>query len=238
MALILNGAQRANGTLTSTRDTSLGCSYAITFKTGATVTGVRRTVASLNIASGTFRGMSVVIRTDGVFAAVDNVAGSDSDGISPYSNVTAQPNTIYRAVLVRSTTHVSLYINTIGSTYTRTSTLAVVLARIHHGGKFNAATFSEGFTGKIVRSAFWPSILSNADIAVCLDPLQTPANCSVTPQDYWLAIANDSTTNGSNSLVRINGAVYDADTLSAPVVAGGGLTSSGLTRVGLTSSGL
>lgn len=219
MALILNGTNHyANGALTTSHDSSLGCSYAVTFKTGATVTGVRQTIACLNIASGNFRGMSIVIRTDGIFAAVVNGSGSDSDGTAPYSNITAQPNTIYRAVLVRSTTNITLYINAIGDTYTRATSLAVLTTRIHHGGKYSGTTFSEPFTGKIVRSAFWPSILSNADIIVCLDQLQTPANCSVAPQDYWLAIANDSPTNGSNSLARVNGAVYDADSLSAPSI--------------------
>lgn len=219
MALILNGTNHyANGVLTATRDTALGYSYAVTFKTGATVTGVRQVVSCLNVASGNFRGFSIVIRADGLFAAVVNAAGADSDGTAPYTNITAQPNTIYRAVLVRSTTNITLYINAIGNTYTRTTAITQITARIHHGGKYSATTFSEPFTGKIVRSAFWPSELSTADITVCLDQLQTPANCSVAPQDYWLAIANDTPTNGSNALVRVNGAVYDADTLSAPSI--------------------
>lgn len=55
MALILNGTNHyANGALTTSHDSSLGCSYAVTFKTGATVTGVRQTIACLNIASGNF----------------------------------------------------------------------------------------------------------------------------------------------------------------------------------------
>lgn len=219
MALILNGTNHyANGALSVTRDTALGYSYAVTFKTGGVVTGVRQTIACLNTVSGNFRGFSIVIRSDGIFAAVANTSGSDSDGTAPYSNITAQPNTIYRAVLIRSTTNITLYINAIGSNYTRAVSMTQITARIHHGGKYSGTAFSEPLTGKIVRSAFWPSILSNEDITVCLNQLQTPANCSVAPQDYWEAAINDSPTNGSNSLVRMNGATYDADNLYVPSI--------------------
>ena len=219
MALVLDGInQRATGIFTATRDLSLGASVAVVFKTGAVVTGVRQTIASINVASGNFRGLSLIIRADGYFSTVINSAGSDSEGSAPFLNVVASPNTIYKIVLVRTTTHVISYIDTIPARQTRATGLASVAARMHLGSALTSSTWYEPFGGKIVRAAFWPSILSAGDINICLDSLQTPANCSVLPQDYWQAVSNDLPTIGANSLTRFNSATYDTDTLSSPVI--------------------
>lgn len=222
MALLLNGTNHyARANLTASINADAESSMTVTFKTGSVVTGVVQTVAALNTASGNYRGYKILIRTDGTIVVAYNATGADSVGSSPWLNTIASPNTLYRLVITKAngaTGSVTAYIDTISNTYTRAAVASGnTLTRISLGAAVGNSPF-EYFGGKVVRAAVWPSVLSTADINVCLDSTLTPASCSVLPQDYWQAVSDDAQTIGSNPLTRFNSAVYDADALTSPVI--------------------
>lgn len=223
MALVLNGTnQYARANLTASVNADAASSMAVTFKTGSVVSGVVQTVAALNTASGNYRGYKILIRTDGQIVVAYNANGADSVGSSPWLGTVAAANTVYRLVITKAngaTGTVSAYLNAIGTTYSRAAVASGnTLTRISLGAALGSSPF-EYFGGKVVRAAFWPSVLSTADINVCLSTTLAPSDCAVAPQDYWQAVSSDSPTIGSNSLTRFNSAVYDSDTLTVAAIA-------------------
>jgi len=243
MALVINGTnQYALVNLTTLITGADAFSIAFTFKTGASVTGALRTVFSMSQSSGNWRGIGLSIRSDGSFVAVQ-ATGSESEGSSPWFGVVAQPNTVYRCVLTKATSttgNLKGYLNVITNTYTRaTLSNTYSLTRFCLGAAIGNSAY-QFFGGKMVRVAFWPSLLSTADINVCLNASQTPSDCSVAPQDYWQAVSSDSPTIGSNSLTRFNSAVYDSDSLLPPVITamnGGNPVKYGQSGIAVTATG-
>lgn len=213
MALVSNGSsQYSLHTLTTSINTANAFTIAFTFRTGATVTGSVQIPFNINRASSFARGWGVEISSAGL------IRGFNETGSRTYTTTlaTAAPNTVYTVVMTKASTTtgtVTFYLNTFANSALKSTTLSVDLTRIITGAMFSNV-YQEYFGGKVGRIAFWPSILSNADVTVCLNNAQTPANCSVAPQDYWIAISNDTPTNGSNATVR-TGTAYDSDTLSA-----------------------
>lgn len=239
MALVSNGSsQYSTHTLTTLISTANAFTMAFTFRTGSTVTGVTQVPLHINRASSFARGFGLEISTTG------QIRGFSETGSRAYTTSlgTATANTVYTVVMTKAATgtgNATFYLNTFANSATRTNTLTIDLTRIISGAMYSN-TYLDYFGGKVGRIAFWPSILSNADIAICLDNSQTPASCSVAPQDYWIAISNDTPTNGSNATVR-TGTTYDSDALLAatidtitdPIDAGGVLafTATGLGTV-------
>lgn len=230
MALVSNGTnQYSLHTLTTLINTSNAFTIAFTFRTGAVVSGVLQVPLHINRASSYARGFGLEISSAGA------IRGFSETGSRNYTTSlgTATANTVYTVVMTKDATGTgpaNFYVNTISNTASRANTLTVDLTRIISGAIYSSG-YGEYFGGKLGRIAFWPSKLSNPDITICLDNTQTPAACSVTPQDYWIAISNDTATYGSNATVR-TGTTYDSDTLSAatidtitdPIEAGGNLS--------------
>jgi len=222
MALVTNGTnQYASANLTTLVNAANEFSVAFTFKTGATVTGVRQSVFCLTRSSSYLSGIALAIRTDGKIVVISNGNGSDTEGSGPFFGVTAAPNTSYRCVITKAagaTGAITGYLDVITTTYSRASVSSTRdLTRISLGVQLNTPLI-EFFGGKTTRFAFWPSVLSTADINVCLNPAQTPADCAVAPQDYWAAFSSDAPTIGSNSLTRFNSAAYDSDLIVPPTI--------------------
>jgi len=239
MALVSNGTnQYSLHTLTTLISTANAFTIAFTFRTGAVVSGVVQVPLNINRSSGFARGFGLEISSAGV------IRGFAETGSRTYTTSlgTATANTVYTVVVEKDSTatgSANFYLNSISNTASRGNSLLIDLTRIMSGAMYSNA-YLDYFGGKVGRIAFWPSLLSNADITICLDNAQTPAACSVPPQDYWIAISNDIATNGSNATVR-TGATYDSDTLLAatidpitdPIEAGGNLsfTATGLGTV-------
>ena len=215
MALVSNGTnQYSLHTLTTLINTSNAFTIAFTFRTGSVVSGVSQVPLHINRASSFARGFGIEITSAGLIRGFAEIGSRSSTATLG----TATANTVYTVVITKNTGvgDAIFYVNSIVNTRTLGNSLNIDLTRIISGAMFSNA-YQEYFGGKLGRIAFWPSKLSNLDITICLDNTQTPAACSVTPQDYWIAIANDAATYGSNATVR-TGTTYDADVLSASVI--------------------
>lgn len=226
MALVLTGSpQFAVAPLSAAITYDTAFTAAVVFETGATVTGASAQVPlCITTASGSFRGFSITVDTDGYIKIGINASGSDAFGITPWTKVLATPNTIYRAVIrkaVGATGVVAGFVDSFTNTYSRAASSSTVgLTRIGLGTNLASANYRY-FAGKVVRVAFWPSAISDADVVICLDKAKTPLDCSVLPRDYWLAVANDAPTLpavGGSSISRSGGAVYDSSQLLTPVI--------------------
>lgn len=220
--MLLNGTnQYAIGALTTAFVGSGAMTLAVTFKTGAVVTGVTQYPVHVNRASSFLRGWGIEISTTG---QIRGWGGNGSLGYTASLGIAAA-NTVYTAVLTKDAAGViNFYLNTLGNTGTVTKADGSSMTRVIIGALFDNA-FSGYFGGKVVRAAFYTSVVSNADITKLLSAADNPATTTAVPQDYWLAVSSDAATIGSNALVR-TGATYDGDdliSLSLTSVNGGSL---------------
>ena len=213
MALIVNGTtQYASADLTSSYVMSGAISFTGTFRTGSSVTGAERVVASIRNVSGNYRGLNFRIGADGYFKVGSNTSGGDTYGNSPWLGL-AQPNTTYRFVVTKDAGgNLTGYLDSLATTYTRgttgnTHTLTKILISATSG---NSAAHSF-FDGKVARFAVFGSVLSSADIAVCLSTLTAPNDCSVSPIEYWTIVGTSANQVGANPLTLMAGATIDSD---------------------------
>lgn len=221
MALVFNGSnQIAIANLSTLINSSSALTMAITFKTGAVVTGAIQTICCISRATSYFRGYDIRLSASGVIQVATNGSGGDGVGASPWSTVTATPNTLYRVVLTKAATTtgaIRVYVNTLANTYTFGTNVVFDLTRVSLGGQLGPLN-SQYFGGKTGHFAIWPSLLSTEDITKCLDIAFHPDDCSVLPQDYWETINNGTPLIGVNPFTLTNAPTYDIDELSAPLI--------------------
>ena len=242
MALIVNGTtQYASADLTSSYVMSGAISFTGTFRTGSSVTGAERVVASIRNVSGNYRGLNFRIGADGYFKVGSNTSGGDAYGNSPWLGL-AQPNTTYRFVVTKDAGgNLTGYLDSLTTTYTRvttgnTHTLTKILISATSG---NSAAHSF-FDGKVARFAVFGSVLSSADIAVCLSASTTPNECSVSPIEYWTIVGTSANQVGANPLTLVAGATIDSDDIVGQIVSsinGGSPITAGQTGIASVSTG-
>lgn len=220
MALLTNGTnQTAVATLTTVINPADAYTYSFTFQTGSSVTGAVRRLGAVQTASGIPYGNSFEIDTSGALRPVYYNFGSESSGTTLG---TLTINTKYRVVVTKAagaTGAVKFYCNSLGNTYSAATPNqgANILTRVSIGARISSSTGSY-FQGKYARIAYWDQVLSDADITLCLSPSNTPVDCSVAPDHYWIAVANGTATNGGVNLTLNNGITFDADTLVSAYV--------------------
>ncbi len=236
MTLIVNGTtQYASADLTTSYVMSGAISFTGTFRTGSSVMGAERVVASIRNVSGNYRGLNFRIGADGYFKVGSNTSGGDNYGSSPWLGL-AQPNTTYRFVVTKdSGGNVTGYLNSLVITYTRgttgnTHTLTKILISATSG--ISAA--HSFFDGKAVNFAIFGSVLSSTDISVCLSTLTTPNDCSVSPIEYWTMVGTSANEVGANPLTLVAGATIDSDVIVSQTISsinGGSPITAGQTSI-------
>ena len=209
MALVFNGtSDSAIHPIVSTTNTA-EWSICCTFKTGSTVSGVVQYPVHMNRASSFLRGFGVEISTAGairVFRSIGSLLYTASLG-------TAAANTIYRVVITKNAAGtVTGYLNSFGNSASASSwNVTDTQTRIITGALYDSAA-KNFFGGKVARIAKWDSVLSTADITLLVADGHTPAEASVAPSNYWVAVSDDTPTYGATSTSR-TGAAYDSDVL-------------------------
>lgn len=188
------------------------------FKTGSTITA-DRWIAALADITGNLRGFGVWVDDSRRLSTF--IRGADYK--LPVGGE-LQPNTVYSFVMTRSAgvgasnQKLKIYRDNADSVQMGDDPNSIdpqegaiqnyiTLGNVYWGG------WSAGSGIKLINIGFWKSVLSDANIAICLDKFQTPLNSSVSPLQYWSLATNGNAGLGGQNMTLGSDVTFDADPL-------------------------